>query len=152
MANIFIGGAFFTTQKEDTDIFPYIVKIIKDNYKNIDLIQPTDIEDYRKKIQSKSPNITLKDLNKSMVDYDLEMIRSCKLMIADVTNKSTGLGIELGIIKQNNIPIELVARKNAKISNMIFGAFPECNIYYYDTLDELKNIIITIVEKYKDTI
>lgn len=148
MEHIFVGGAFFTTKKEDTDVFPFVVKVLENNTKNIKIIQPTDIEDYRKSVEKNNPNISLKDLNKAMVDYDLELIRTSSLMIADITNKSLGLGLELGIIKQNNVPLELVARKGAKISNMIFGAFADCDVYYYDSLEELEKIIIEILKKH----
>ncbi len=149
MEHIFIGGAFFATKKEDTDIFPFIVDIIKENLTNLKVIQPTDIENYRNKIEMQNPTITLQQLNKAMVDYDLEMIRTSKLFLADVTNKSLGLGIELGIAKQNNVATELVAKKDAKISNMVFGAFPDCKIKYYSNLEELKEIILNIIKNYK---
>ncbi len=149
MEHIFIGGAFFTIDKEDTDIFPFVVNIIKNNLKNVEVIQPTDIEDYREKVEKQNPNITLKELNRAMVDYDLDLVKTSKLMICDVTNKSTGLGIELGIIKQNNVPIELVARTGAKISNMVFGAFPDVNISYYSNTQELEKIILQIIKRFK---
>ncbi len=147
MEHIFVAGAFFTTSKEDTDIFPFVVKVIKKNTFDIKVIQPIDIENYREKLKKNNPNISLDELNKKMVDYDLNLVATCKYMIADVTNKSLGLGIELGIIKEHNIPLELVARSGSKISNMVFGAFPNSKIQYYSTLQELEKIITEIVKK-----
>ena len=37
-----------------------------------------------------------------MVDFDLAQIRTADLLFADVTNKSAGVGIELGVAKENN--------------------------------------------------
>lgn len=148
MKQIFVGGAFFTTKKEDTDVFPFVVNIIKENIKNAKVIQPTDIEVYRENVKKNNPDILLQNLNKAMVDYDLNLIKTSDLFIADVTNKSIGLGLELGVAWENNVTVELVARTGANISNMVFGAFPYNKVSYYSTLQDLENIIKDILKKY----
>lgn len=148
MEHIFVAGAYFTTSKTDTDIFPFIVNIIKNNTKNIPVYQPTDIEEYRFKIERENPNILLQELNKKMVDYDLDLVAKSKYMIADVTNKSLGLGLELGVVRQFGIPLELIARSGSQISNMLFGAFPNCEVKFYKDKQELEKIILDIIKKY----
>ena len=58
-----------------------------------------------------------------------------KILIVDVSNKSTGLGIELGTIINVNKPIVFVAKHGCQISNMVLGAFPNIKVNYYKDLD-----------------
>ena len=34
MEHIFVAGAYFTTNKNDTDIYPYITEVLKSKYPN----------------------------------------------------------------------------------------------------------------------
>lgn len=144
MKNIFIMGAFFNTDQQDIDTYNYISDIFKNSFKDINITQPTDIEDYRNNFIKENPNANINTINKAMVDYDLFKIKQADLLFCDLSNKSTGVGIELGIAKENNINIAFCAKKNSKISNMVYGAFPDKNICFYSNLDDLKNYIKTL--------
>lgn len=145
---IFIGGAFFNTSKKDVNIYSYIAKILKEILPNVTIIEPNTIEFFRKNYEQTHPDISKKDIDKAMVDYDLEQVKSCSLFIADITNKSTGLGLELGILKEHNKKVVFIARSNSEISKMVLGAFYDTEIYYYSSLNDVNNIINEIVEKY----
>ncbi len=144
MEHIFVGGAYFATDKNDIDIYPYIAKILKDKYPNFNVIMPTDIEDYRNRYIQEHPTATLQQINKAMVDYDLQLVKTAKMLIVDVSNKSTGLGIELGTIINDNKPIIFVAKQGSQISNMVYGTFPSIKVNYYKDLEDLKNILSNI--------
>lgn len=141
MKNIFIMGAFFNTDQQDINAYSYIADIFKTNFENINITQPIDIENYRNNFIKENPNADIQSVNKAMVDYDLHKIKQADLLFCDVSNKSTGVGIELGIAKENNINIVFCAKQNSKISNMVYGAFPDKTVYFYSCLEDLKNYI-----------
>lgn len=142
MRKIFVIGAYFNTDSESTDVYPYIVNVLKSKFPDSEIIMPTDIEDYRERCIYENPQATLKEINKAMVDFDLDMVKSSDLLFADVSNKSTGLGIELGIAKEYSKKIVFVANEKCGVSNMVFGAFPEHEVKRYASLEDLKNIIL----------
>ena len=144
MKNIFLMGAYFTTKKEDIDLYPIIAEFIKNNFKNVNITQPIDIENFRKNYIKQNPQATIENINEAMVNYDLDLIRKSDLLIVDLTNKSTGVGIELGVAKENNKKLIFFAKKDSKISNMVYGAFSNIPVFYYETLQELKNFLLSI--------
>ena len=144
MKNIFIMGAFFNTDQQDIDVYSYIADVFKTTFKNVSITQPIDIENYRNNFIKENPNADINTINKAMVDYDLFKIKKADLLFCDVSNKSTGVGIELGVAKEHNINIVFCAKKNSKISNMVYGAFPDKNVYYYSSLNDLQKYIKTL--------
>lgn len=144
MEHIFVAGAYFATDKNDTDIYPFITKILKEKYPNLKCVMPTDIDKYRENFIKENPSATIQQINKAMVDFDIMQVKTAKMLIADVSNKSTGLGIELGSIFADNKPLIFVAKEGSQISNMVYGAFPHIQIHYYKNRDDLKNILLSI--------
>ena len=144
MKNIFIMGAFFNTDQQDIDIYSHISNIFKNNFDNIHITEPNDIENFRNEYISNNPNADINLINKAMVDYDLSLIKSADLLFCDVSNKSTGVGIELGIAKEHNINILFCAKTGSKISNMILGAFPNKQVFYYTSIKDLEEYIKTL--------
>jgi len=141
MKKVFILGAYFNTSESDTNAYPLIANIFKKYFKNVEVIVPTDIEEYKNNYKLANPETPDQLVDKAMVDFDLSQIKAADLLFADVTNKSTGVGIELGIAKENNKNIVFCAKKNSKISNMVFGAFPDKTINYYETISDLEKLI-----------
>ena len=143
MEHIFVAGAYFATDKNDTDIYPFITKVLKEKYPNLKSVMPTDIDEYRENYIKENPNAPTHQINKAMVNFDIKQVKTAKMIIADVSNKSTGLGIELGSILDANKHLFFVAREGCQISNMVYGAFPHVKINYYKNRDDLKNILLT---------
>ena len=59
-----------------------------------------------------------------------EKIKSSDVLLADASELSIGVGIEVGYAFSNNIPIYLTANKNAYVSNSIKGISSKS--YFYD--------------------
>lgn len=84
-----------------------------------------------------------------MVQYDLSEVRSSDLIICDLSEISTGMGLELGVAHEISKKILFLYKKNSYVSNMITGAFMNsCFIEYRDIKElekkletEIKNII-----------
>ena len=144
MKNIFLMGAYFTTKKEDIDLYPIISDFIKNNLENVTITQPIDIENFRENFIKENPKANLQQINEAMVNYDLDLIKKSDLLIVDLTNKSTGVGIELGVAKENNKKLVFFAKKDSKISNMVYGAFSNIPVFFYENLEELKSYLLTI--------
>ncbi|MBQ3158093.1 MAG: hypothetical protein IJB98_00185 [Clostridia bacterium] len=144
MVHIFVAGAYFTTNKNDTDMYPFITNILKRKFPSLNIIMPTDIEKYRENFINQNPNASIKQINKAMVDYDLLLVKTAKMLVVDVSNKSTGLGIELGTIVNDNKPLIFIAKEGSKISNMVYGAFPEIEVNFYSNKEDLEKIIENI--------
>lgn len=141
MKKVFILGAYFNTSKSDTNAYPLLANLFKKHFKNIEVIVPTDIENYKENFKLNNPNVSDQLVDKAMVDFDLAQIKAADLLFADVTNKSTGVGIELGVAKENNKNIVFCAKENSKISSMVYGAFPDKEIHFYRDVNDLENLI-----------
>lgn len=139
--HIFVMGAYFNTDQEDIDAYSYIANVFKNKIKDVKITQPIDIENYRQTYILQNPTANINNINKAMVDFDLLQVKQADLLFCDVSNKSTGVGIELGVAKENNKEIIFVAKKDSQISNMVFGAFSDKTVYYYSSLEDLKKYI-----------
>ena len=76
--------------------------------------------------------------------HDRDFYKEIDLVIAEVSYPSTGLGIELGFLYDDNKPICCIHRSNKKISSSI-NAVTE-NIYEYSNLDEIIEIVKGIIK------
>ena len=140
MLDIFIGGSFTGQGKETLDIYRHIKFKINKIINNANIINPDDIDLFRENYKKLNPNCTDFELDKAMVDFDLQFVKNCDIVIFDVTNRSIGVGMELGMLYNEEKPLLLIAKRGAIISNMVLGAFRQ-GIKYYDNLDELDNIL-----------
>ncbi len=141
---IFVAGAFFLTSEQDTRVYQDIARMLS-SIRGVEVYQPIDIENYRQQYKKAHPKDSKATYDRIMVDYDLKLIKDSDLIIADVSNKSTGLGIELGTAKECGNKIEFIAKKGSQISNMVFGAFPDQEVQYYNDIDDLKKIVYKLV-------
>lgn len=144
MKTIFIMGAFFDTNQQDLDAYPLVKQTFINKFKNVKLIEPIDIENYQKNYLKNNPNETFLNSIKEMVNYDLEMVKKADLLFVNLSNKSFGVGMELGIAKEYNKKVIFVAKENTQISNMVIGGFPETKIEYYNNNEELIKIVNNI--------
>ena len=140
MLNIFIGGSFTGQGQETLDIYRHIKSKIKEIVSKVNVINPDDIDIFRENFKKINPQSTDLELDKAMVDFDLQFVKSCDIVIFDVTNRSIGVGMELGMLYKEEKPLLLVAKSGAVVSNMVLGAFNQ-GVKYYDNLEELDKIL-----------
>lgn len=89
---------------------------------------------FARDIQKYGPcNLTDKETTK----LAFEKIKSSDIFIIDASELSIGIGIEAGVAYSNNIPIYLVANKNAYVSNFIKGVAKKS--YFYNSPEELSS-------------
>jgi len=133
MKSIFVIGAYSNTNKEDLDIYKVIDSYLETLCPEYKIITPFTIENFLNNLSNHS--------YEKMVSYDLDCVKKSSLLVADLTNKSTGVGIELGIAKEHNKNIIFLAKEGSSISNMVLGAFPNYKIHYYQDNKDIYNIL-----------
>lgn len=71
----------------------------------------------------------------------MSLLKDTKLMIAEMSNVSTGQGMELQQAVILNIPILVIAKQGSKISGLVKGCKNVKNIIYYDKIDDIESDI-----------
>ncbi len=98
---------------------------------NIDIfVFVRDVQNY--KISGLTP--------KELMQRAFEEIEKSDIFIIEASETSIGIGIEAGYAYMKKIPIYLIARKDAEVSNSIKG-ISEKSIFY-NTLDDLLDLKI----------
>ena len=77
--------------------------------------------------------------------HERDFYKSIDLVIAEVSYPSTGLGIELGFLYDDNKPIYCIHRSDKKISSSI--SVVASNINVYSNLDEMTEIVKKITDR-----
>lgn len=76
------------------------------------------------------------EVNEKITDFvSKDVIKNCDLMIAEISHKSTGLGIELGWADLFGRPILCIYKKNTKVSESLKVITD--NFIEYDNSDDL---------------
>ncbi len=76
---------------------------------------------------------------------DRNFYKTIDLVIAECSKPSTGMGIELGWLYDDNIPIYCIYKQNSKISTSIYTITNK--IYEYKNKSELLTIIKKIIDE-----
>ena len=82
-------------------------------------------------------------------DRAMELLKDTKLIIAEMSNISTGQGMELQEAITLNIPILVIAKTGSKISSLVKGCKSVKDIIYYDNIDDIKDNILDFIRKYE---
>ena len=77
--------------------------------------------------------------------YSRDVIKSCALLLAEVSVPSLGTGIEVGWANAYGIPVVFMHKKDIKISSSL--KLVSSNFLEYDDLAQKKEKIIEIIKK-----
>ena len=135
---IFLAGSVSTASNEQLSKYEIYKKAILSNYPKATVVTPSDIYDYRNICIKTNPTLNKSQIDKLMVDFDLKQVKESQLVVCDISEQSCGMGLELGICKENNIKIIFCFEKGSYVSNMIYGAFDNSVFIEYENLDELE--------------
>jgi len=86
-------------------------------------------------LDNPNPNLN----TKGIYERDYKAIKSCNLFLAEISNPSTGVGMEIMLAKFFGKKIICLHKKNSKVSNFLLG-MPEVTIMPYDNI-HLKSIL-----------
>ena len=77
--------------------------------------------------------------------HDRDYYKNIDMVIAEVSYPSTGLGIELGFLFDDNKPIYCIYQSDKKFSGSIYAVTK--NIYEYKDTNDMLNIISNIMKQ-----
>ena len=141
---IFLAGAVSVASESQLEKY-HAYKDILSEFGS--LTTPDDIWDYRQKCIDENPNKNKLEIDKMMVDYDIALVKNSDIMICDISEQSTGMGLELGVVKENDIDIVFCYQKGSYVSNMLTGAFYDKKFIEYETIFELKEKLKNVITK-----
>ena len=145
--DIFIAGAYTGVQKDNLNIYSELKEYLLSLNDNYNIVTLLDIDEFRNNYTLSHPNANLKEVDIAMVNFDLNFVKNCDLIIANLSTNSIGLGIELGSVINDNINILFVAQEGTTVSNMIIGGFKDYQIHYYKDFEDLKSIVENYINK-----
>ena len=141
---IFLGGAVSVASDKQLEKYNAYKEILSEFGP---FTTPDDIWDYRQKCIDENPEKTKIQIDKMMVDFDLDLVRNVDLMVCDISEQSTGMGLELGVVKENKIDVIFCYQKGSYVSNMLTGAFFDKEFIEYENIEDLKCKLLPILNK-----
>lgn len=75
----------------------------------------------------------------------LALIRSCQVVVLDLTEKGVGLGIEAGYAHAHRLPIITIAQNDSDISTTLQGISTDVCLYH--DMDDLRNFFQSLKSK-----
>lgn len=143
---LFLAGAVSTATENQLEKYN-TYKTILEEFGTLTF--PDKIWEYREKCIREFPEKSKLEIDKLMVDFDLDLVRKCDVMICDISQISTGLGIELGTILEQNKKIVFFYETGSYVSNMITGAFSDSEFIEYQNIEDLKQSLLAVMNKLK---
>ena len=130
-SRILITGSVMNSDEELVNIYKTIVSMIDAS-----------------KFQISSPLDTMKFKGNDFERYEraMNLLQDTKLMLAEMSNVSTGQGMELQQAVILNIPILVIAKTGSKISGLVKGCKNVENIVYYNSINDICNDIKTFIQ------
>jgi hypothetical protein len=143
---LFLAGAVSTATESQLEKYN-TYKTILEEFGTLTF--PDKIWEYREKCIREFPEKSKLEIDKLMVDFDLDLVRNCDVMICDISQISTGLGIELGTMLEQNKKIVFFYETGSYVSNMITGAFSDSEFIEYQNIEDLKQSLLAVMNKLK---
>lgn len=78
---------------------------------------------------------------------DYEQLKSCNMTIAEVSETSHGVGIEIGMSYCLGLERILLHQKGTSVTPFVYGA-PKTTVLEYENLQDLKNKLSLVLDKY----
>ena len=129
---ILITGAIMNSNEKLVDIYTELLSII-------------DTEKYD--ISSPLDTMQFKGNDYERYERAMNILKDTKLMIAEMSNISTGQGMELQQAVILNIPILVIAKKDSKISGLVRCCKNVKNIIFYDEINDISNEINKFIKE-----
>lgn len=129
---ILITGSVMNSNEESVNIYKTLLSMI-------------DMEKY--KVSTPLDTMKFKGNDYERYERAMNLLQDTNLMIAEMSNISTGQGMELQQAVILNIPILVVAKRESKISGLVKGCKNVKNIIYYDNINDISNDIKEFIKE-----
>lgn len=131
LKNIMITGTITSAKEDSIKIYEILVE---------------ELTQYTNNIYSPIDTIKFKGTNEEMYERVMKLLQKTDLVIAEMSNPSTGQGMELQEAVRLNIPIIIVAKKGSKISSTVLGSGKIKATFFYDNQEDIKENLSTILK------
>ena len=129
---ILITGSVMTSNSESVDTYNKIISIIGET-------------DY--KVLSPIDTMKFNGSDEERYDRAMNVLDETKIMIAEMSNVSTGQGMEIQKANMLNIPILVIAKNGSKISGLVKGCKNVKDIIYYDDVNDIKERLTEFIRE-----
>lgn len=129
---ILITGSVMNSNEESVNIYKTLLSMI-------------DMEKY--KVSTPLDIMKFKGNDYERYERAINLLQGTRLMIAEMSNISTGQGMELQQAVILNIPILVVAKRGSKIFGLVKGCKNVKNIIYYDNINDISNDIKEFIKE-----
>jgi len=157
MTSVYISGSLRHIPREWWDIYEKIGKVVEDFGLKAYIPHvhtPQNVNHTIEHIMSSDDDLS-DGVHKDIFHNDILHVENSKLVIAEVSNPSTGSGIELGVAIKIGKPIICLAKKDAVVTSLVRGAAQSGLIHMirYETgEDALQQLKILLETKFKSLI
>ncbi len=127
---ILITGSVMNSNPESVNTYNELVNLIGDEY----LVS--------------SPLDTMKFTGTDSERYEraIQILSKTSLMIAEMSNVSTGQGMEIQGAANLEIPILVIAKEGSKVSGLVRGCPAVRDVIFYNKISDISDRIIEFIE------
>lgn len=120
---ILITGSVMNSDSQAIETYTKLISMI--DSEKFDILTPLDTMQFH-------------GTDKERYERAIQKLNNTRLMIAEMSNVSTGQGMEIQEAANLNIPVLIVARENSKISGLVKGCPAVKNIVFYKDISSIK--------------
>jgi nucleoside 2-deoxyribosyltransferase len=139
---IFVSGRLDQTKPENQKIYEKITEICESFGFEVWLPHRDTRKEMKRKYSSSE------EIVRNLYNFDLERVLNCNLVIAELTNPSFGVGLELKTCDEAKIDVVALAKEDANVSVTVIGSPAIKKFFRYRDLEELEIKLKGIIEKY----
>lgn len=153
MSDIYIAGSLRHTPREWWSIYEKIGEFMKTLDFDVHIPHIDTVSDVGAPAETIHDPALDNATRSKVYNRNLEVIHNAKLIIAEITNPSTGTGIEIGWALKLNKPLICLAHKDADVTSMVLGPVHLGKIdliRYQDERDALAQLKILIESKFNN--
>ena len=120
---ILITGSVMNSNSESVNVYNELISMI--DTERFDVSSPLDTMQFT-------------GTDSERYERAIRMLSNTRLMIAEMSNVSTGQGMEIQQAAILGIPILVIAKENSKVSGLVKGCPVVRNIIFYDDIISIK--------------
>lgn len=128
---ILITGAVLGSDSSSVETYEKIVSLIDSKYV----------------VSSPLDTMRFKGNDTERYERAMQLLQDTKMMIAEMSNVSTGQGMEIQEAVTLNIPILVIAKEGSKISGLVKGCKNVKNIVYYNEIEDIEHQILQFIKE-----
>jgi len=134
MKQVYVFGPIHISGKDYLPTYKHLMKLC---------------EKYFDKVIGTYPDFwNTKETSQEFYKRTYEIITKCNLFIAEVSNPSSGVGMEFQMAQEHNIPCIALCKKGVEPSSMILGIPCTKKIIYYEYLDDLSEQLEKVIKEF----